>query len=259
MSRFILSATALLLLLASCRHGPALLPPAAPIRCYIMAGQSNMAGRGAIGSEDTADDPRLLVLAQDFSWQTAHEPLHFYQPWFAGLDCGHSFGVHLLNALPAGGRVGLIPCAVGSTGMGEWLGDSVRLVPLYSNLLERARVAEAAGGLLSGVLWHQGEADASDIRNSSLYEAELRQFILKCRSDLGKPQLPFFLALLADFNHMHYRDSVNAAIRRTAASLPYVYLVDTHDLSCKPDSLHFDAEGQREMGRRFAERAAAQL
>jgi hypothetical protein len=62
---------------------------------------------------------------------------------------------------------------------------------------------------------------------------------------------------LPPFMHQPYRDSVNYGIAKAAAQLPGFFLVQTDDLSCGPDSLHFDAQAQRLLGQRFARFAAS--
>ena len=55
---------------------------------FILAGQSNMAGRGWVEPEDTLAEKRLLTIDKDGQLIIAKEPLHFYEPNLAGLDCG---------------------------------------------------------------------------------------------------------------------------------------------------------------------------
>src|SRR5215213_660852 len=55
---------------------------------FILAGQSNMAGRGFVEPEDTIPDRRLLTIDKNEQLIIAKEPLHFYEPNLTGLDCG---------------------------------------------------------------------------------------------------------------------------------------------------------------------------
>ena len=250
--------------LSSCRHKPAGLP--APARntkdtllIYLMAGQSNMAGRGAMEGVDSGTHPRILAIDCAGSLVLAREPLHyFYHPAFAGLDCGRSFATHLLPYIPADSRICLVPCAIGNTRLDEWLHDSSHNVAIYNNLISRAQVAMQRG-VLQGVLWHQGESDAENVRVHDYYAADLQQLIGKVRKDLGDESLPFFVATLADFCARPYKDEVNLAIHHVAQTLGHVTVVSTADLSSKADGVHFDAAGQREMGRRFAVAAREEL
>ena len=47
---------------------------------FIMAGQSNMAGRGIVEAEDTISDKRIFSINKDGQIIIAKEPIHFYEP-----------------------------------------------------------------------------------------------------------------------------------------------------------------------------------
>src|SRR6478735_4229278 len=57
---------------------------------FIMAGQSNMAGRGLVEPEDTLVNKRILTIDSEAHLIIAKEPLHWYEPSRTGLDCGYS-------------------------------------------------------------------------------------------------------------------------------------------------------------------------
>ena len=217
---------------------------------YLMAGQSNMAGRGIIEGQDINQYSSILSMNKDNEFVRAREPLHFYQPNLDVLSCGTSFAKKLRSLYNKPAKIGMIPCAVGSSSMEEWLYDSVRVVALYTNLLLRAKKGRERG-VLQGILWHQGEADASD-SSYKKYQLNLTAFVQKVRNDLAMPELPFIIGKLPSFNKDKYRDSINIAIERTAQSLQNVYVIETADLTGKADSLHFDAPAQRRLGERFA-------
>ena len=58
---------------------------------YLLAGQSNMAGRGKVETEDTTRHPRVWVLTKNNDWQLAAEPLHFDKPTVVGVGIGFAF------------------------------------------------------------------------------------------------------------------------------------------------------------------------
>src|SRR5450755_1539785 len=74
---------------------------------FLLAGQSNMAGRGDVAAEDQQPRPRVLMLSKDGTWQPAVDPIHYDKP-SAGVGPGRTFGMVL-----AGGdtniTIGLIP------------------------------------------------------------------------------------------------------------------------------------------------------
>lgn len=249
------------LLQVSCKEkktGPSLATGKDTLLIYIMAGQSNMAGRGLIEPQDTVTNPRILTVDSLRRLVVAREPLHFYHPGFSGLDCGLSFATSLLPHIPPNSKICLVPCAMSSSSVQDWLGDSSRGVRLYSNMMERAQVA-MQHGVLKGVLWHQGEANAEDSVRASRYQQDLTALVLQIRHDAGDDGLPFFAGTLADFCVRPFKDSINSAIRAVSHAVRNVYVVPLADLSGKPDGVHFDAAGQREMGRRFAATAEVAL
>src|SRR6187431_1555384 len=58
---------------------------------FILAGQSNMAGRGLVMPEDTISSSNILSIDSAGQWYYAKEPIHFYEPNLTGLDCSLSF------------------------------------------------------------------------------------------------------------------------------------------------------------------------
>src|SRR5689334_2300859 len=70
---------------------PAVLPAKENFYIFLLAGQSNMAGRGFVEGEDTVSSPRVLALNKNNEWVYAKEPLHYYEPGRTGLDCGLAF------------------------------------------------------------------------------------------------------------------------------------------------------------------------
>src|SRR4249919_142063 len=92
---------------------------------FMMAGQSNMAGRGIVEPEDTVPNSRILSINKDGKIIIAKEPLHFYEPERTGLDCGLSFAKTLLTKIPGNVSILIIPTAVGGSSIRQWLGDSV--------------------------------------------------------------------------------------------------------------------------------------
>src|SRR5215216_5275924 len=119
---------------------------------YLMAGQSNMAGRGFVEGEDTISSPHILALNKNNEWVYAKEPLHYYEPGRTGLDCGLSFAKELSKKYGKEITIGLVPCAIGGSSIEQWLGDSTyRGVTLYSNFLQKAKIA-ARSGTIKGLL-----------------------------------------------------------------------------------------------------------
>ena len=130
------------------------LPPKEKFHLYLLIGQSNMAGRGAIEPEDKIAHPRVLKFGKENAWEPGTDPLHFDKP-VAGMGLGSSFARAMADSNPDA-TIGVIPCAVGGTPLSRW----VRGADLYEQAIVRSLLA-MKDGTLKGILWHQGEADSS--------------------------------------------------------------------------------------------------
>lgn len=248
----------------------------------LLAGQSNMAGRGYAGPDDLTVIPNLLMIRPDGKWQAAVEPItkdrKFVGTFSAtgekivsndpfetvlpqdgwkvcGVGPGRTFGRLLAEANP-GRAVGLIPCAVGGTSIAAWMpGGADDWDPgnyPYDNAVKKAREAQKSGRIVA-VLWHQGENDAS--RQTENYLEKLRTVVRNFRRDLRLgPEVPFIAGDLASF----YEEKIAAhvgivddALAALAAEDPSFLTVTTKDLKDRGDRLHFDTASQHELGKRF--------
>jgi hypothetical protein len=234
---------------------PTALPSKENFYIFILAGQSNMAGRGFVQPQDTVSSPYVLALNKDNQWVYAKEPLHYYEPLRTGLDCGLSFGKKLSSLYKNNITIGLVPCAVGGSSIEQWLGDSTyHDVTLYSNMMKKIKIASQYG-IIKGILWHQGETNASKV-NYKNYKQKLEIFFTKVRNDSGNPDLPVYAGELSSFLNRTtnpFADSVNNDLHSLSVKMKNIYVIKTGDLTPKSDTIHFDSRSQRIMGERFAE------
>ncbi|MHA3772411.1 sialate O-acetylesterase [Verrucomicrobiota bacterium sgz303538] len=224
------------------------LPPKEKLHVYLLMGQSNMAGRGKVETGAQPEDRRVLVFTQDQKWAVAKDPLHWDKPKVAGVGPGLSFAKSMADA-QKGITIGLVPCAVGGTPLRRW----ERSGDLYTAALERTRAAMATG-TLSGVLWHQGESDSNE-KLAATYQERLTRMFQDLRTDLGAPSLPIVVGELGRF-HIERTGKpaqmVNDALHNVTQSVPAVAIASSDGLKDGGDKLHFDADSQREFGRRYA-------
>jgi len=226
----------------------------------LMAGQSNMAGRGVytqLNPADTVTYANILSLNNDSVWVRARHPLHWDKAE-AAVGMGISFA-HKLDSLMGGNvKIGLVPCAAGGTGINDWLNNSRFAYTgnyyLYTNLISRAKRAQKQGQII-GMIWHQGETDATQ----SLYPAyrtNLKTLLSKVRTDLGLPQMPIVLGELGTYlstNASYPRyDSVNVAINDMKKLLTKVDVAKSTGLTPNADNTHFTALSQIQYGKRYA-------
>ena len=225
------------------------------LQIFLLAGQSNMAGRGTVEAQDSVVNPRVRKLDESMKWVPAVDPLHWDKPALVGVGPGRSFGL-ALAAADTNARIGLVPTAVGGSPISSWapgVRDPGTGTYPYDDALARMRVA-LRDGKVRAILWHQGESDATP-ELSPIYEAKLRALIARFRSDLGEPDLPFIIGALGQFAGRPWTADVrrvDAAHRAIAASLENVAYVSSDGLRDKGDSLHFDAASARTFGQRYA-------
>ncbi len=220
---------------------------------FIMAGQSNMAGRGIVEPQDTGSNKRILSINKAGQIILAKEPLHFYEPNLTGLDCGMSFAKFMIKKIPDSISILMIPVAIGGSSISQWLGDSLyRNVKLFSNFREKVELAKRYG-IIKGILWHQGESDANE-RNIPKYEERLNTLFSKFRATIGNDSLPVLMGELGSYSANKKNWAlINEIIHNYSIKDKSNAVVSTSDLKHKGDSVHFNSKGQRLMGKRFAE------
>lgn len=230
------------------------MPPKDKLHLYLLIGQSNMAGRGALDSEKRISRSRLLTFAPNNEWTYAIEPLHHDKPAIAGAGLGMSFARQMADA-DKNITVGLIPCAVGGTPLERWQkgGD------LYEAALVRAHEALKAG-TLKGILWHQGEADSGSESKSRNYAERLSGMVRDLRADLAVGDVPFVAGKLGEFLAVETKDKkptfwplVNAQIATLPTLVKNAAFVESTGLKDKGDGVHFDTASLRIFGERYAE------
>ena len=217
---------------------------------FILAGQSNMAGRGKIAPQDQQVNPRVLTLNKDGQWVPAVDPIHFDKK-LAGVGLGRTFGLLAAEKYPEV-TIGLIPCACGGSSIKTWVPggfhQQTHSYP-YDDTLKRVKTALAAG-TLKGILWHQGEADIS--MKPEQYTARLLELIARFRTEFNAPDVPVIIGQLGQFKPWgEGTKGINRAHLAAAAGVGNGAFVSSDGLTCNPDNIHFDAVSQREFGRRY--------
>lgn len=185
---------------------------------WLLAGQSNMQG---VGNLANASDPHPLVhvYSMAYSWRIAKDPLHVLVESPDPVHCGNiteeerpakikqaytgikGAGLGLPFALEmvkrTGRPIGLIASAHGGTSMTQWDPDLKDKggESLYGSMFKQVM---SAGGRIRGVLWYQGESDASK-DPQPLYKERMRKFVSALRRDLGNPNLPFYYVQIGRF------------------------------------------------------------
>jgi hypothetical protein len=221
------------------------------INSFLMAGQSNMAGRGYLNDVQQIYDEKIKVLVNG-RWQTMTEPINFDRPT-SGIGLAASFaGAWRLKNNQE--EIGLIPCADGGTSLDDWAVGGA----LFESAVLQAKLALKTSKL-TGILWHQGENDSFG-GLSALYHDKLSIIVDAFRSQLDAPDIPFIAGGLGDFlssgrygKYFTEYNEVNYALLKFAETKPNCYFVTANGLTANGDGLHFDAVSQRKFGIRYFE------
>lgn len=215
-----------------------------------------MAGRGAFGEVPEIINPHCFML-RNGRFRPMREPVNIDRPVFgppgsvlSGVGLSPSFADAYQRE--TGEDAGLIPCAEGGSSLAEWAPGTL----LYDHALMQTRLAMRTS-TLTAVLWHQGETDCERQSDAGTYAARLTAVIAALRRDLAMPDLPFLIGGLGDFVARDpgspYFDTVQAALRETAATVPHCAYVSAAGLAGKPDNMHFTSSSLRTFGVRYAE------
>ncbi len=223
---------------------------------FLLAGQSNMAGRGYVEAIDQEVHPRVFSLNKEMQWVPAIEPLHWDKPRVVGVGPGRTFGITIAEQTP-GAQIGLIPTAHGGSPIESWepggYHNQTKGYP-YDEAIARTRYAMQKG-TLKAILWNQGGSDARPER-APLYKERLIALIERFRKDLNSPDIPFFIGQLPQSPERpwdEWRTMIDQIHREVAAEVKYTYFIQSDGLTTLDDNIHFDAKSARELGERYAE------
>ena len=225
----------------------------------LIMGQSNtFSGRGLDPEIDfpMSNLKQLGRFTNDLEIIDAIPPLDHHSSRENSIGFGLTFGnLYAQNILNADEILILVPCGLGGSGFvnDKWnKGD-----PLYNDAIERVNYIREnfENSELTAVLWHQGERDI-DTEN---YGDLLSRFITEFRTDSMSPNIPFILGGMVPYwvDANPKRQDVETIIR----DIPDTHLSTAFVNTRQPfviqkevnneDAIHFDAKGQRELGRRY--------
>ncbi|XP_068657714.1 probable carbohydrate esterase At4g34215 [Aristolochia californica] len=223
---------------------------------FILAGQSNMAGRGGVVNEhwdgvvprESRPNPLIFRLNARLQWEQAREPLHadIDHCKTNGIGPGMAFANQMISDDKWMGVVGLVPCAIGGTNISRWRrgGD------LYRDLVLRAQESTRGGGGIRGLVWYQGESDTRVEVDADSYGWKMEKLIRNLRFDLNFPTLPVIQVALASGEGL-YIEKVREA--QLGVDLPGVITIDAKGLPLEEDKLHLTTESQVKLGKMLAD------
>lgn len=248
--------SAVLVLFATSLH-------AQPIDVYIIAGQSNASGAASpplppamYNGQDNLynykqKNPNVSGFLESASWETVRT---LYPNAY-----GSTYGPEITFAYEVeqrtGNKIAVIKTSQGASSLsGMWL-------PSLHNIYDWsvAKIQSSLSDLtvagyqpkLAGILWIQGEADASSL-GWNTYSENLTTLFDAYRTDLGQADLPVYLNLLHGGSKHVYRDQLRSEQLDFLSEYPNAFGCDPSALPLSADLEHYMAEGQLGLGRLFA-------
>lgn len=244
---------------------------------FLCFGQSNMEGGGAISESDKTVDRRFQVLA-DFDaparnrkmgeWYDAIPPL---TKRTRGISMMDYFGRTMVANLPEKYRVGVVKMGVSGTRIELWDKDAFRAYldnlppdgvwkrPLaneydgnpYAYLVKLARIAQQSG-VIKGILIHQGESNFEDVdwpkKVKKIYDDLMKDL------SLNPSEVVLLAGEVVNADQNGEKANANVIMKNLPGTLANSHVVSSAGVPANRDRLHFTADGQREMGRRYAEK-----
>jgi enterochelin esterase-like enzyme len=242
---------------------------------YLSLGQSNMEGYAKIEPQDkTGINPRFQVLAavdceemgrEMGKWYTAVPPLCRCTTGLTPMDY---FGRTMIANLPEKIKVGVVNVAVGGckielfdknnfesyiANSPDWLKNIVKQYDgnPYGRLVAMAKIAQQKG-VIKGILLHQGESNTGD----SLWSQKVKVVYDNLIKDLNldPKKVPLLSGETVNEDQNGKCGSMNKIIAKLPQVIPNSYVISSKGCKAEPDFLHFNAEGYRELGKRYAEK-----
>ncbi len=240
----------------------------AATKVFLLAGQSNMDGRGApalIPLQYQPPQAGVKVwdgrLGTDSGWKNPGET--------SGSRFGPevSFGYTLRQSVSPDDDIYLVKYSVGSTNLHhDWKPDgSGARYNTFKTTVQNALANLTTANLsptIAGMIWMQGESDAYDHTCAPHYEDNLRTFIDTVRDDFSEysiPNMPFVIGRLSPLWKTADHPEDNAMVRNAQVAvgddptLINVSWIDTDNLTVVSSSdRHYDTQGQIDLGVLFA-------
>lgn len=246
---------------------------------FLCFGQSNMEGNARIEAQDTTVDPRFQIMAAvdcpengrvKGKWYPAVPPLCRCR---TGLTPADYFGRTMADKLPKRKKVGVINVSVAGCKIELYDKNSyqsyVSTAPSwmmniikeyngnpYEYLVEMAKLAQK-DGVIKGILLHQGESNTNDTiwpqKVKVIYDNLIKDLNLNPKS------VPLLAGEVVHADQGGVCASMNTIIGTLPHTIPNSHVISSSGCTDARDNLHFNAEGYRELGRRYAEKMLSLL
>ena len=217
---------------------------------FVFIGQSNMAGRAKMLSEDEHYLQKVQILNESGRFVKAVNPLNSNSTIKTNTTNRQRLGIPngFLREyfLSENDSVRIIVQARGGIGIKALLKGSD--CGYYESIINRIQNAERnyKDSKLKAIFFHQGESDISDYSNYLYY---FQDFANDFRSDLNAPNLPIIVGEIGHWVEGSAKFRIDIQ-QNLSSQIPGVYLVSSKDLQGF-DEVHFDRKSILEFGSRY--------
>ncbi len=267
MKRFLLTLCAAVTMLTAVAQKP-------ETHVYLCFGQSNMEGNARIEDVDRENiDPRFTMMAAvDFPQMKrkmgktypAVPPLCRENTGLTPVDY---FGRTMVENLPQNVSICVINVAIGGCDIKAFMKDSIAsyctkcpdwmvgMLKAYDNnpyqrLVDMAKIAQKKGGVIKGILLHQGETNTGQEpwlgMVKSVYDDLMKDL------NLNPNEVPLLAGEVVNSDRGGVCAGHNPLINRLHEVIPNAHAISSSACPENFDQLHFTAEGYRMLGRRYA-------
>lgn len=236
----------------------AITPAVAATKVFLLAGQSNMAGH------ETGLPVATYTVTQPVKyWNSSNDGWVNLVPGFGcttndiGPEVGFGYALH--NSVFPNDDIYLVKYGQDSTSLaGPWNPDGSGSA--YNTFKTRVETALASlsgqSPTIAGMIWMQGESDATNLSSAAAYAANLKALIAKVRADFHASNMPFVVGRITDLSVYEGFPGV-ADVRMAQETVPaavgHASWINTDNLDMNPAAPgHYSAAGQIELGMRFA-------
>ena len=238
---------------------------------YLCFGQSNMEGQGKIEEQDKTVDSRFQVMQAmacsnlertQGKWHTAIPPLCQCE---SGLSPADYFGRTMVKTLPDSIKIGVINVAIGgcdirlfdkdkykdydSTFTEDWFINKIKAYEgnPYKYFINLAKLAQQ-DGVIKGILLHQGESNNGDEQ----WPSYVKKIYSDMLADLSMcaDSVPLLAGEVVSAKG-NCCSSMNTIINKLPNTIPTAYVISSSECTAQ-DNAHFDSEGYRKLGKRYA-------
>jgi len=241
---------------------------------YLCFGQSNMEAGARPEAQDKGElDPRFQMLAAadmprlnrtKGNWYLATPPINRQENNMGPVDW---FGRNMVANVQKDVRVGVINVSVAGAGIElwdkdnwekylgtqqDWMKNMVKQYggSPYQRWVEMAKIAQK-DGVIKGILLHQGESNSSDtnwpVKVKAIYDNLMKDL------NLNPKEVPLLAGELKSQEEHGICFGFNTNILvHLPEVLPNSYIISSKGVKGSPDQFHFNTEGMRELGKRYA-------